>query len=129
MNFSKPFQTIALGLLSYLVVRIITHMSFVHLANFELFDQNYNLRKFSFKAHLQKFIPANKFLFEFICQNEWEISHLNTFPGFCYWIFSNNKKTKCIFTKINTDEIWEITLRSFLFFFSKYSRRQSCWYR
>ena len=26
MNFSEPFQTIALGLLSYLVVRIINHM-------------------------------------------------------------------------------------------------------
>ena len=67
INFSELFQTIALGLLSYLVVRIINHMVFVNLVNFDRFGENQYLRNFPFKAHLRKFLPAKK----------WEISHLN----------------------------------------------------
>ena len=61
MNFSEPFQAIALGLLSYLVVRIINHMIFVNLVNFDRFGENQYLRNFAFKAHLRKLIPAKKY--------------------------------------------------------------------
>ena len=62
INFSEPFQTIALSLLSYLVVRIIIHLIFVNLVNFNRSGENQYLRNFPFKNHLQKLIPAKKFL-------------------------------------------------------------------
>ena len=64
MNFSELFQTIALRLLSYLVVRIINHMIFVNLMNFDRFGKNQYLSNFTFKDHLRKLTPAKK-----ICSN------------------------------------------------------------
>ena len=53
MNFSEPLQAIALGLHSYLGVRIINHMIFVNPVNFDRFGENQYLITFPFKAHFE----------------------------------------------------------------------------
>ena len=97
MNFSEPFHTIALGLLSYLGVRIINQMIFVNLVNFDRFDENQYLRNFPFKAHLQKLIPAKKFVRIHLPKLMRDYSFKFTFTGFYSWIFSNDKK-QCVYS-------------------------------